>query len=589
MASVGSLAIILSANSQPLIAGLTKAQGALQGFVSAAGSWGITLAESGAKFITDTISISSAAENSQHQFEVLLNSAESAKNVLSGIKGLSKELNFDPSELRQAGRELALFGFASDEIVSSLRVLADVSNATQVPIAALTQKIGFIRDKGVLSSKDLTQLAREGIPIFDQLSKNLNVSKAGVQDLASKGAIGYNDVAQALTDMTKEGGRFVSITEKMGGTLSAKLSVLGGSIKGLFKELGNSLMKELGFGQVFDSFQSIIDGTKNHISSLAPAFHLIGSFFSVGWAVVKEGFADFVNITQPVWDFFSGWGSEWDNAKELAITTFQIIGKAVDVFVESFKLVSGIFGKYMVQPFVYAMGKLGQQVGTFLRTVADVTPSWMGGDVIENIADKMSDGSQKALAFAAGLKQTSQAFVDSAISGDGQRNVDAFFNKLRQGGVNGAEGLKKATHAAGELAKSLGPNEGLLKHAGEIHDSLLTPFETFTKTFQDVTNLVDKGVLSWEDYARSVDKAMDGALKASNLGVAKFSSAAEKGSKEAVQSIIESQNKAPEDSMLDRIRRVLDDDRKTQLRNEKKLSDIREALVQLGIADLKGG
>lgn len=98
---------------------------------------------------------------------------------------------------------------------------------------------------------DLRDFKRAGVPILQELAKNLKVSEAAIDSMVSKGKIGFADVERAFETMTSAGGKFhnmlsqkatgrnqakVAMTlagESIGKALLPALNALGAVVKGI--------------------------------------------------------------------------------------------------------------------------------------------------------------------------------------------------------------------------------------------------------------------------------------------------------------------------------------------------------------------
>ena len=71
---------------------------------------------------------------------------------------------------------------------------------------------------------DIRQFAYAGIDIYGLLAKSMGKSTAQIQDMVSKGKIGYADISKALKEASGEGGKFYGAMEKQSQTLNGMIS-----------------------------------------------------------------------------------------------------------------------------------------------------------------------------------------------------------------------------------------------------------------------------------------------------------------------------------------------------------------------------
>jgi hypothetical protein len=73
---------------------------------------------------------------------------------------------------------------------------------------------------------ELRQFTEAGVPLLDQLAKQMGITAGEVQKLVSEGKIGFGDVQQALVALTSEGGRFNNLMQNQSQTLNGMISNL---------------------------------------------------------------------------------------------------------------------------------------------------------------------------------------------------------------------------------------------------------------------------------------------------------------------------------------------------------------------------
>ena len=120
-----------TAGAQSSLSGLVTKAGLVVGALKAVSTAGSA--------VSLGVKMQAEAEQSQVAFTTMLGSAKTAKKVLGEIEQFSASTPFQLPELRDAGRNLAAFGFESSKIVSTLKRLGDISEG-------LNQTIGEIAE-----------------------------------------------------------------------------------------------------------------------------------------------------------------------------------------------------------------------------------------------------------------------------------------------------------------------------------------------------------------------------------------------------------------------------------------------------------
>ncbi len=97
----------------------------------------------------------------------------------------------------------------------------------------LALNYGQVLTQGKLTGKELKDFTTAGVPLLDELSKNLGKSKTEIQDMVSAGKISAKDMVDAFDSMTSAGGRFADLMEQQSQTLSGQWSNLQDTLAGI--------------------------------------------------------------------------------------------------------------------------------------------------------------------------------------------------------------------------------------------------------------------------------------------------------------------------------------------------------------------
>jgi tape measure domain-containing protein len=169
-------------------------------------------------------------EQTSIAFETMLGSAEEAQALLQEMADFAAKTPFTLPGVESAAKQLLAVGIESDKMIGTLKALGDVSAGLSVPLSRLALNFGQVKTQGKLTGRELRDFAIAGVPLADELAKQLNVSKAEVADLVSAGKIGFPEVEKAFISMTSEGGRFFDLMDKQSksffGIMSNILDVL---------------------------------------------------------------------------------------------------------------------------------------------------------------------------------------------------------------------------------------------------------------------------------------------------------------------------------------------------------------------------
>jgi tape measure domain-containing protein len=162
----------------------------------------------------------------QQSLNTLIGDAEAAKSVFEELYEFDTKTTFNWSSLTKATTLLAAFNVEAEDIVPTLGRLGDIAAAVQMPIDELADSYGRMRVSGRVTMNELNQLMGRGIPIVQELAKNLGVTESEILDMASTGRLSFADIERGFQTMTDEGGRFFGMMESQTDTTQGRLMAL---------------------------------------------------------------------------------------------------------------------------------------------------------------------------------------------------------------------------------------------------------------------------------------------------------------------------------------------------------------------------
>jgi len=212
-------------------------------------------------------------EQTQVAFTTMLGSAEEADKFLKELADFAKKTPFELKGVELAARQLMAVGFEADDV---LPVLTDVGNIAaglglgQEGLQRLILNLGQVQAQGKLTGRELRDFAVAGIPLLDELAKELGITTEEVQALVSAGKIETETVLKVFNNMASAGGRFADLMEKQAKTVQGRFSNLKDTLTILGREIGQMLLPIV--GQLADTFLNDI------IPAIQPLIPLIGEF-----------------------------------------------------------------------------------------------------------------------------------------------------------------------------------------------------------------------------------------------------------------------------------------------------------------------
>ena len=97
---------------------------------------------------------------------------------------------------------------------------------------------GQVLALGRLQAREVRDFAMAGVPLIGELSKNLGKTTEEIQNMVSKGQVGFKDVEEAFKSMANEGGKFNNLMEKQVDSVTGKINILVGELQLALNEIG---------------------------------------------------------------------------------------------------------------------------------------------------------------------------------------------------------------------------------------------------------------------------------------------------------------------------------------------------------------
>jgi len=191
--------------------------------------------------------IKSAAdlELQQAAFETMLGSAERARDLLDDLQTMAAKTPFQMTDLAAGTKTLLAFGTAADDVLPILKQLGDISLGDSQRLKQLALVYGQVQSAGRLMGQDLLQLINVGFNPLQIISQQTGETMAELKKRMEDGAVSAEEVAEAFTIATSEGGLFFGGMERASQTLAGKFSTLTDNVAILGRSFADVLMPAL--------------------------------------------------------------------------------------------------------------------------------------------------------------------------------------------------------------------------------------------------------------------------------------------------------------------------------------------------------
>jgi len=223
--------------------GLGSIRGSLAALISPAGMVAGAIAGIGGGLtVKSMITLAARAETLAVSFEVLLGSAEKAKQMVEDIGQFAARTPFEQGELGAVTKQLLAFGVVQERIIPTMQTLGDIAALSGARMSDLARIYGKAKGTGVVMTEVLDQFLERGIPLGRELAKVLGVAETEVRKLAPTGKITFGILEEALANLTKEGGQFYGGMQKLSKTTAGVWSTFTGNLKVSLGKIGGAMI-----------------------------------------------------------------------------------------------------------------------------------------------------------------------------------------------------------------------------------------------------------------------------------------------------------------------------------------------------------
>lgn len=200
--------------------------------------------------------IGAQAEQTSVAFTTLVGSEEKAAGILKEINDFAANTPYGNLDLTDNAKTMLNFGVQADKVNGYLRQLGDIAAGDKNKLGSLSLVFGQVASAGKMSGQDLLQFINAGFNPLKELEKMTGKTYAELQDMMSKGQIGFDAVAAAINHATSEGGAFAGMSDKLSQTVSGKFSTLVGNVQQAAVDMFNEIKPIV--NDIMDLFLAIV-------------------------------------------------------------------------------------------------------------------------------------------------------------------------------------------------------------------------------------------------------------------------------------------------------------------------------------------
>ena len=504
-------------------------------------------------------------ESLRVSFQTLTKDVAKGNKLFDDLVKFAEKTPFNMEEVAGAAKTMLAYGRSIEQTMSDMAYLGDVAAATGGDIQGLSVIMGQGAALGKFMTVDLKQLSMRGIPILQELGKQLGVTEAQILEMAGKSQISFSMVESAIKKMTQNGGIYYQAMDKQSRTLSGLFSTLQDSATSAFAEIGMSIKETFKLDEVIQKLTDRIKGAAEWFKNLSEEkkrFIVIAAATAAAIGPLLIGISSTVKMVATAVTGFKallfvfGGLTTWTGAVAAGIAVLAGIlfyayqhnekfRKDVDKLIISFK---ELYNSDVIQFLKKAQGEFIKLEGTILKSAVSplkVLWKWMNGGAeatsefnenvakqkeildrvtkpVEDATTKIKDlaGANEDLAFklddvAGSAKEVKKEIKSLGILGElnptlGTLSSDALGNvpSATSGNVPGISGDLQG--ALDKLKQGSGITSTWMDNFDRMADSVRNFAQEWSGAFNSINDLISQ---AFENRSAAIESAYESERK----------------------------------------------------------------------------
>lgn len=273
---------------------------------------GIAIGAMMKNWITDVVNVRGEFQQLEIAFTTMLGSAEKATSLMAQVTDTAATTPFDLKGVANGAKQLLAYGESADTVNDTLVRLGNIASGLSLPLNDLVYLYGTTMVQGRLFTQDVRQFMGRGIPLVQELAKQLGKTTEEVNQMVTDGKIGFPEVQKVLESLTDSGGMFYNLMEEQSKSLTGQISNLGDAWDMMLNEIGQSnegiLSSGIGLaGTLVENYQTVLNvlegvivaygSYKAAVLAIAIAQKKSTGFTSIDNIVAKARLGVYTNLT----------------------------------------------------------------------------------------------------------------------------------------------------------------------------------------------------------------------------------------------------------------------------------------------------
>ena len=184
-------------------------------------------------------------------FTTMLGSKEKADVLMDQIVKTAATTPFDLQGVANGAKQLLAYGESAENVNETIVRLGNIASGLSLPLNDLVYLYGTTMVQGRLFTQDVRQFMGRGIPLIQELSKELGKTTDEINQMVTDGKIGFPEVQRVIENLTNEGGMFYNLMEAQSKTLTGQISNLEDAWASMLNNIGKETEGALSAGIEF--------------------------------------------------------------------------------------------------------------------------------------------------------------------------------------------------------------------------------------------------------------------------------------------------------------------------------------------------
>ena len=212
-------------------------------------------------------------ESIKTNLNVVYGSQSLASQSFNDIANYAIKSPFGIQQMTEFAILLKQSGVESVDLMTTLKQIGDVAGGNQEKFQRIANNYAQIIAANRATALDLRQFANAGLPIYQEIRKELGVSQKEVRDMTRDGLVGAETIQKVFKNMTSKGGTFYNAVNQGAKTYKARMQNMSDTKLLNFSEIGEWLYNvnptQSTEGSTFKAVLALLEGVYVSIGGLA--------------------------------------------------------------------------------------------------------------------------------------------------------------------------------------------------------------------------------------------------------------------------------------------------------------------------------